>query len=107
IQKAVRLKGEDNSKWRDAANAKIGDTVEWEIWFKNSGQTVLEDVTIVDDLPPYLTVVPGSIKLYKGPNSMTVPDDAIQKNGRQINVNTGDYNPGNDAYIRFATTIDN
>ena len=106
-QKSVRNFGEDSTRWRDTANTKVGEKVEWEIWFKNSGTTKLEDVVILDQLPPHVTVVKGSIKLYKGTNSMTVSDSAIQNNGRQINVNTGDYNPGNDAYLVFATTVNN
>lgn len=107
IQKNVRNHGEDVSRWRDVANTKIGEKVEWEIWFKNSGQTPLKGVKIVDNLPPYVTVVPGSIMLYKGQNSMNVPDTAIQNNGKQLNINVGDYNPGDDSYLVFATTTDN
>lgn len=106
-QKTVRNFGEDSTKWRKVANTKIGDKVEWRIWFANSGKTRLNGVKIVDDLPPYVTVVPGSIKLYKGQNSMTVADTAIQKNGTQININAGDYLPGDDSYLVFATTINN
>ena len=108
-QKAARLSTESSDKYRKEVNAKIGDRVEWRIWFKNSGTSSLKNVKLVDDLPSHMTVVPGSIKLTNAalPNGYTYPDTAIQKDGRQINIDIGSYAAGADAYVRYATTINN
>lgn len=108
-QKTARRTGEGSDKWREVVNANIGDKVDWRIWFKNSGQTQLNSVKIVDDLPPYVKVVPGSVKLYNGnyPNGYTYPASAVQKDGKQINVDIGAYLPGGDAYVIFTTEIEN
>ncbi len=108
-QKTVRNNGEDSSKWREVANTKIGEKVDWRIWFKNSGTSQLNAVKVVDNLPPHVTVVPGSVKLYNGnyPNGFTYPDSAIQNNGTQVNVDIGAYAPDGDAYVVFTTVINN
>ncbi len=105
-QKTARLNGEGSDKWREVVNAKIGDKVDWRIWFKNAGSTRLANVKVVDTLPSHVSVVPGSIKLYNGnhPNGYTYTDDAVQMGGKQINVDIGNYAAGADAYLVFTTT---
>lgn len=107
IQKSARIKGEGNDKWRKEVNAKIGDQIEWEIYFANIGSTVLSNVAVVDDIPTFHTVVPGSIKLYNAgnPNGYTFPNTAIQANGDQVNIGISDYAPGANAYIYITTKI--
>ncbi len=110
-QKTARISGESSDKYRKEVNAKIGDKIDWRIWFKNSGTTTLNAVKVVDQLPSHMTVVPGSVKVFNNnhpaPAGYAFPDTAIQNNGRQINVDIGSYEAGADAYVTFSTTIDN
>lgn len=107
ISKQVTTPG--STDWRETLNSKPGDTVSWLITFKNVGQTELKSVKIVDEVPAGLTVVPGTVKLVNGnyPNGYIYPDSAIQANGRQINVDIGNYNPGDVgvAYVTYRTKI--
>ncbi len=63
VRKSARLAGEGADKWRETVNAKRGDKVEWRIFFQNIGSTQLNNVKIVDDVPPHMTVVPGSVEV--------------------------------------------
>lgn len=105
-QKTARLKGEDSTKWRKVVNAKPGDEVEWRVWFKNSGTSNLTSVKMVDQLPSYTNVV-GNVEMDKGVNTVAYGNDAVQNNGRQINIDMGDFHPGDDAFVYFTTKIQN
>jgi uncharacterized repeat protein (TIGR01451 family) len=118
IKKQVTLP--DTSNWGETQNVNPGDTVSWLITFQNTGHTTLRSVKIVDEVPAGLTVVPGSIKLTNGNYPYTCvggqvtagcdkryvyPDSAIQKNGRHVNVDVGDYNRDGIAYVSFRTKV--
>ncbi len=107
ISKSVRPEGAGPGNWQEEILTKQGDVVEWGVEFKNVGQTNLESVKIVDNLPPFVEVVPGSVTLYNGnyPSGYTYPDSAIQANGTQINVDIGNYNPGINAWVVFQTRV--
>lgn len=107
IQKTVRFEGQTSADWKESVNAKAGQTTEWRIEFKNNGATTLNNVKIVDEIPAGLTVVPGSVKLINpnNPNGFTYGDNAIQANGRQINIDIGSYNPGSNAFVLFKTKV--
>lgn len=107
VRKSARLAGEGADAWRENVNAKIGDKVEWRIFFQNIGSTTLNDVKIVDDVPPYMTVVPNTVELVNSnnPNGFKYGPEAVQKNGTQINVDIEDYAPQGGAYLYFFTTI--
>src|SRR5690606_39026063 len=93
--------------WKENVSQEAGKNVEWRIEFKNNGTTALNQVKIIDEVPAGLTVVPGSVKLFNGnyPSGYTFPDTAIQSNGRQVNVNIGNYNPGINAFVLFKTKL--
>ncbi len=104
-QKTARLKGEDSTKWRKTVNAKVGDQVEWRIWFANSGTTRLNEVSLVDKLPSHTTVV-GNIEMDKGSNPTAVYGaDSIKEGGKSIHINMGDFLPGGGAYVYYTTKI--
>ncbi len=105
VQKSVRFEGQTSNDWKESVNAEPGQTVEWRIEFKNTGQTPLNSVKVVDEVPAGLTVVPGSVRLFNGnyPSGYTFPDSSIQSNGRQVNVDIGNYNPGINAFVLFKT----
>lgn len=106
IEKHVRAAGA--TSWDKTVTSKPGDTDQWLITFNNNGQTALNAVNVVDQVPAGLTVVPGSVKLINGnyPNGYTYPSNAIQDNGRTVNVGLGNYDPGINAFVRFDTKVD-
>jgi len=108
IQKTARLKGEDSTKWRKVVNAKPGDSIEWRISFQNTGDTRLNAVKVVDDLPTYTSVVPGSVEVYNANNrnGYKYGPNAIQKNGDQVNIDISDYMPNSNAFVYLESTID-
>lgn len=108
LEKTVRKMATPTQPWVESVDTKAGDTAQWLIGFTNNGQTALNSVKIVDQVPAGMTVVPGSVKLVNGnyPNGYTYPDSAIQDNGRTVNVDIGNYNPGINAFVRYDTTID-
>ncbi len=107
VQKSARLKGENSTQWRKIVNAKIGDDIEWRIAFVNDGSTRLNGVEIVDALPPYTKIVPGSIKLINGnnPTGYTYGSKAVQNNGKSVKVDINDYMPGSNAFVYLETVI--
>jgi uncharacterized repeat protein (TIGR01451 family) len=117
VNKEVRFKGQGPSDWTKSLVAKNGKTVQWSLEFTDNGNTELKQVNLVDNVPKGLNVVPGSVVLYNGnyPNGYTFPASAVQNNGRQINLNIGDYLPLSNAdqakgqvsaQVIFATKID-
>lgn len=110
IEKKARIAGETGAdKWRETVTAKATDTIEWLIEVKNVGSTTLSDIIVLDQVPNNMTVVPGSVKLinstYPSSNPYIYPSQAIQANGKQINVNVGTYGPGNNLFVRFDTKV--
>ncbi len=58
-------------------NAKPGDVVQYVITFNNAGNTLLKDIIVRDNMPPYMTLVPGSTKLVNsatGTGGLVLPD---------------------------------
>lgn len=110
IEKEVRMKGQTSADWAENKAVKTGDTVQWLIAFKNTGATPLKNVNIIDKVPTGMTVVPGTIKLINGnyPGGYVYSADALQDNGRTINVMIGDYNPdaAGVGYVMFDAKID-
>ncbi|MDZ7786511.1 MAG: PKD domain-containing protein [Candidatus Saccharibacteria bacterium] len=105
VDKQVTTPG--STDWRETLEANPGDTVSWLVTFKNEGATELKNVKVVDEVPEGLTVVPGTVKLVNGnyPDGYVYPDSAIQANGRQVNVDIGNYKPGVLGYVTFRTKI--
>jgi len=106
VTKEVRPSG--SKTWSKNINAKAGDDVQWLVTFANNGNTELDNVNVIDQIPAGLTVVPGSVKLIDGtyPNGVAYGASAIQDNGRTINVNIGSYAAGVSAYVEYDTKVD-
>lgn len=111
VQKSARLAGEGADKWRESVNAKIGDTIEWRIEVRNIGSTTLNNINVVDELPPYMTAEAGTVILINNThplaNPYVYPANAIQqKDGKTyVNVNAGTYAPNSNGYVRFSSKI--
>lgn len=100
IIKQVKVEG--SSTWVTNTQASPGDTLAYLITVKNEGNTQLNNVIIRDSLPPRITLVPGSVKLYNANHrdGITMSDNLI--NG---GINTGNYTVGSDVKVRFQATV--
>jgi uncharacterized repeat protein (TIGR01451 family) len=109
IDKQAKLVGEGADAWRETVNTTTGATVQWLVTVRNTGNTTLDNITVLDQVPTNMTVVKGSVKLintaYPSTNPFVYPDSAIQANGRQVNVEIGGYLPGGTAYLRIDTVV--
>ena len=105
ISKKVRSEGGGSRDWKENVSVDNGKNVDWAVTFTNTGATDLKHVKVVDQVPVGLTVVPGSVKLFNStyPSGFTYPDSAIQSNGRQVNVDIGNYFVKADAVVMFKT----
>ena len=101
VDKYVRLKGQ--ADWSTSISAKIGDTVQYEIAYHNTGNTVQNNVEFRDQLPKGISYVAGSTKLKSGnyPNGLNVTSNALVTDG----ITTGDYAPGAAGYVMFDATV--
>jgi len=61
LQKDVRKKGETN--WKQDVTVKYGDSVEYRIVVKNTGETDLKDVVVKDARPTGVNYVNGTLKV--------------------------------------------
>lgn len=79
-----------------------GDTVSWRIDYKNNSAAVIDELTIRDQIPAGLTLVPGSITWSDNAHNFEVqPDNALSAGGG----NVGSYAPGGSGVIRFRTKV--
>ena len=103
LAKTVRNKTNGEKSWVETANAKSGDTVQFQIHAKNTGSAGFQNLVIRDILPKGLNYVAGSTKLYNtsNPKGLKVSDNVIQNSG----INIGSYQPNGDAYVRFDATV--
>ena len=103
LAKTVRNKTNGEKSWVETANAKSGDTVQFQIHAKNTGSTGIQNLVIRDILPKGLNYVAGTTKLYNtsNPNGLKVSDNIIQNSG----INIGTYQANGDAYVRFDATV--
>ena len=70
LTKTVKVVG-STSPYAATNTAKLGDQLEYAIVIKNYGNTVLHNVVVGDNLPPYETYVPGSTILVDSNTSAT------------------------------------
>jgi uncharacterized repeat protein (TIGR01451 family) len=72
INKTVRKAGE--TAWKDVVDAKPGETVQWLVEVKNTGNAVQNNVVAYDLLPPHLEYVPNTAKWYSAHENGTAYD---------------------------------
>lgn len=104
IVKESQVSGQTN-KWSNDNTAKPGDTMDYKITYQNTGNTVHNNVLIRDSLPPSMSLVPGSTKIYANipgyENGKAADSDALTSGGIYI----GSYTAGSGAYITFKAKI--
>ena len=101
IEKTVRKLTDE--KFSEEVTAKVGETVEYQIHYKNLNASEVKDVIIKDSLPTNMELVKGSTKLYNTnyPKGATVNNDTIITDG----INIGNYKVNGSAYIRFQAKV--
>ena len=101
IMKQVRKQGEKD--WKESVDAKVGDTVEYQIHYKNLNASKVENVMIKDSLPTNMEYVKGTTKLYRSDlrDGAVNNEDSLLTNG----VNIGNYNLRGDGFIRFLAKV--
>lgn len=98
VDKTVRVKG--TQEWTTSNTAKPGETLEYQIAYKNQGNVQHKNVVIRDNLPPKMQYVSGSTKLKNSAGVKNVAD-GVTKTG----ISVGNYNPGAAAYVLFEVKL--
>ncbi|MBQ3309336.1 DUF11 domain-containing protein [Candidatus Saccharibacteria bacterium] len=103
VEKTVRKIGDADKTYKDSVDANVGDTVEYQIYYKNTTGEHVDNVMVKDILPNNMEYIAGSTKLYNttNPNGIKNDDDTITTTG----INIGGYNKDGDAYIRFRAKV--
>ncbi|TAM57168.1 MAG: DUF11 domain-containing protein [Rhodanobacter sp.] len=101
ITKQVRVKG--TTTWSTTNTANPGDTVQYLISYKNTGNVPESNVTLRDVLPPHMQAVPGSAKIANStyPSGVDVNTTSVVTGG----VNAGTYQPGANAFLIFDAVL--
>lgn len=101
IEKKVRKL--TDKKFSEEVNATVGETVEYQIHYKNQNANPTDNVIVRDSLPTNMEYVKGSTRLYNTnhPKGATVNDDTIVTDG----INIGNYNVNGSAYVRFKAVV--
>jgi uncharacterized repeat protein (TIGR01451 family) len=101
ITKQVEKLGESN-KWATQNTANPGDTLKYLITYKNTGNTVENQVVIRDNLPPKMTLVPGTTYLADASHPQGVKvSDTVTQGG----INAGNFGAGAAAYVTFEVKV--
>ncbi|MBR0431388.1 DUF11 domain-containing protein [Candidatus Saccharibacteria bacterium] len=100
VEKQVRVKG--TTEWKESVDAKVGDTVEYRIHYKNTTSAATKDVMVKDVLPKNMEYVKGTTMLYNATNPKGIArDDTITTTG----VNIGGYAVKGDGYVVFSAKV--
>jgi uncharacterized repeat protein (TIGR01451 family) len=101
IVKQVEKKGETN-KWATSNTANPGDTLKYLITYKNTGNSIQNQVVLRDNLPPKMTLVPGTTSLADAshPSGVAVADTVTQGG-----INAGNFGAGANAFVTFEVTV--
>ncbi|RYC73656.1 DUF11 domain-containing protein [Candidatus Nanosyncoccus nanoralicus] len=91
------------NNYQNSIDAVPGETLDFKIHFRNTGTTVLRNVSVYDLLGKGMSFVPGTTRIFNAghPNG-TFEKDNLFKNG----FNIGDYKGGTDATITYKVKID-
>jgi uncharacterized repeat protein (TIGR01451 family) len=98
IVKQSEVLGQVN-QWSNNNSANAGQTMVYMITYQNIGNSEEDNVIVRDNMPPGMSLVPGTTKLYNqsNPNGVLINSDNIASGGIVI----GNYNPGAGAYVTF------
>jgi len=88
--------------WVENYQAQPGETVDFALTYKNTGQVQHDDVTFRDTLPAGLTYVQDSAKWN---NASHKNMDAGNNLTTGVGVNVGSYAPGANAWVTFSAKV--
>lgn len=93
----------DANNWQDTMNVTAGETVDYRIEYKNTGEVQQNDVVIKDKLPANVSYVPGTTMLFnsKNPNGKALSDNVTKTEG----VNIGSHAAGANSFVVFQAKI--
>lgn len=104
VQKQVRKHAEGQTgNWSKNITAKAGDKIDYMIEYKNTGQTIQNNVVVKDSLPNNVSYIAGSSDLTNSatPNGVKISDNVTTTSG--VNINS--YSAGANAFVYFESTI--
>ena len=103
VEKTVRNVTNGDKSFSETVDAKVGDTVEYQIYYQNTSNSFVDNVAVKDILPNNMEYINGSTKLYNtsNPDGVVNNDNTITTTG----INIGGYNTNADAYIRFRAKV--
>lgn len=102
VTKDVRKDGEKD--FVQSINTKPGETLDYRITYKNTGNTQAENVTLKDKLPVGVSYVPGSVKIMNA----NYPSGAFVEDGDKLfstGIGIGDYTAGSNALVIFKAKV--
>jgi uncharacterized repeat protein (TIGR01451 family)/LPXTG-motif cell wall-anchored protein len=101
VEKSVSKEGANS--WKENLAIQPGETVDYRIKYKNTGDVQQDNVVVKDQLPEHMNYVPGSAKLYntQNPNGKQLSDNIT---GQGINI--GSHAAGASSFVAFKATAD-
>lgn len=101
VEKAVG--DASKNEWHKDMAIQPGQTVDYRIKYKNTGEVQMDNVVVQDKLPAHMSYVPGSSKLYntQNPQGKDLTDGVT---GQGINI--GSHAPGGASYVVFKAKAD-
>lgn len=100
---SVKLRLDGTDSWSEYVYANVGDTVEYQIEYKNLTNDKVEDIMIRDILPTNTAFINGSTYLSnnKYPEGILLQGKGVVSSG----VDIGEYGPNESAIVRFKVKI--
>ena len=104
VEKKVRVNGATDG-WKKTTEAKPGDTLNYMIEVKNTGDTRLTNVIVKDQLPQGVSFVPGSVRLHNSNNTDGNATPVGADNLVTSGVNIGNYAPQGNGFVTFNAKV--
>ena len=105
MEKTVAPTGTEN--YVESLTANAGDTLDFKIYYKNTGTTRQSAVMLRDILPDKLTLISGSVVAVTTdtPNGETLNAENEAKLFSESGLNIGNYEPGQTATITYRAKV--
>ena len=103
VNKLVRKDGV-GATFAESTEAKAGDTLNYRIEVKNTGNATINNVAVKDTLPAGVSFIPGTVKIFNAGNA----GGAYIQDGDKLvttGVNIGHYSPGSNAFVIFNAKV--
>ncbi len=93
----------DKFEWKENVEAKPGETVDYRIHYKNTGETQQDNVVVKDKLPAHMSYINGTAKLYnaQNPDGKKLSDNLTNGTG----VNIGSHAAGASSFVVFSAKV--